>query len=38
MREAQGPRQGTAWPNGVDVAPDAIHERLRRAAEGQRMV
>jgi hypothetical protein len=26
------------WPNGVDIAPDAIHERLRRAAEEQRTV
>ncbi len=22
-----------AWPNGADLAPDAIHERLRAAAE-----
>ena len=22
-----------AWPNGADLAPDAIHERLRSAAE-----
>jgi len=22
-----------AWPNGADLAPDALHERLRRSAE-----
>lgn len=22
-----------AWPNGADLAPDALHERLRRTAE-----
>jgi hypothetical protein len=26
------------WPNGVDIAPDAIHQRLRRAGEDQRTV
>jgi hypothetical protein len=22
-----------AWPNGADLAPDALHERLRRTSE-----
>ena len=22
-----------AWPNGADLAPDALHERLRKTAE-----
>lgn len=23
------------WPNGLDIAPDALHERLVRAGEGR---
>jgi hypothetical protein len=23
------------WPNGVDIAPDAVHERLRAAGEAR---
>ena len=26
------------WPNGVDIAPDALHDRLRRAGAGSRTV
>jgi hypothetical protein len=36
-RVALAPWGAPVWPNGVDIAPDAIHDRLRRAGGASHM-